>query len=63
MSEQSCESCRFYETAPMDKDRRYFCLFEITDPMPFWIRIALEQATDFVKPDDGRDCEAWEAKP
>jgi hypothetical protein len=63
MSEQSCDSCRFYETAPMDSDRRSFCIFTITEPLPFWISAALEQATDFVKPNDGRDCEAWAAKP
>jgi hypothetical protein len=47
----------------MDKERRSFCLFTIAEPLPFWIASALEQTTDFVKPDDGAYCDTWEAKP
>ncbi len=63
MSNQRCGTCRFYATAPMDKERRSFCLFTITEPVPFWIASALEQAAEFVEQDDGKYCEAWEARP
>jgi hypothetical protein len=62
MTEQRCGTCRFYATAPMDKDRSSFCLFTIAEPVPFWIASALEQATDFVEPNDGAYCETWEPK-
>jgi len=64
MSEQQrCETCRFYASAPMDKDRGSFCLFTIAEPVPFWIESVLQHARDAVRSDDGAYCETWEPKP
>ncbi|WP_252178361.1 hypothetical protein [Endozoicomonas sp. 4G] len=57
-----CGTCRYFAPAPMGQDHPTFCSFDIPGDLPYWIRYALDGADEYVGPDDGAHCDAWEKR-